>query len=113
MEHAPVHPRASLSSPFPPVRGIDIGTPERPCPALSRPVLVHRAPLFFVKEDAILILLLNQADNPTPHAACVAVPKRGLREIEAPSKGTDLMICDTNGAGKSAATSTAAQAAKA
>jgi len=113
MEATHVHPRASLRPPFPPLRSIDIGTPERPCPALSRPVFVHRAPLFFVKEDAILILLLNEADDPAPHAACVAVPKRGLREIEASSKGAYLIICDTNGAGKSAATSTAAQAPKA
>ncbi len=113
MEHAPVHPRASFSSPFPPFRGIDIGTPERPCPALSRPVFVHRAPLVFVKENAVLVLLLNEAYNPAPHAACVAVPKLDLREIEASSKGAYLIICDTNGAGKSAATSTAAQAPKA
>jgi hypothetical protein len=80
---------------------------------LSRPVFVHRAPLFFVEEDAILILLLDEADNPAPHATRVAVPKLDLRKIEASSEGAYLIICDTNGAGKSAATASAAQAPKA
>jgi hypothetical protein len=80
---------------------------------LSRSVFVHRAPLFFVEEDAILILFLDEAYNPAPHATRVAVPKLDLREIEVSSKGAYLIICDTNGAGKSAATSTAAQAPKA
>jgi hypothetical protein len=112
MEATLVHPRASFSSPFPPFRGIDIGTPERPCPALSRTVGVHRAPLFLLKEYTILILLLDEAYNPTPHATRVAVTKRGLREIEAPSKGTDFMICDANGAGKATTTAPTALAPK-
>ena len=112
MEHAPVHSRASLRPPFPAVRGIDIGAPEWPCPALTRAVGVHRAPLLFIKENAVLILLLDEADNPAPHAPRVAVPKLGLREIETAGDGADLIIGDTNDAGKAATTAPAAQALK-
>jgi hypothetical protein len=80
---------------------------------LSGAINVHRAPLFFVKEDAVLVLLLDEADNPAPHAPRVAVPKLGLREIETAGDGADLIIGDTNGAGKAATTAPAAQAPKA
>ena len=113
METTPVHPGASICPPFPPLRGIDIGTPERPRPALTRAAGVHGAPLFFVKEDAILVLLLDEAEDPVPHATRVAVPKLGLGEIETTSEGTNLIICDTNSAGKSATTAATAQAFKA
>jgi hypothetical protein len=79
---------------------------------LSRAVFVHRAPLFFVKEDAIFIFLLDEADNPAPHAPRVAVPKLGLWEIETAGDGADLIIGDANGTGKSATTAPAAQALK-
>lgn len=80
---------------------------------MSRAIGVHGAPLVFVKENAVLVLLLGEADNPAPHAPRVAVPKLGLREIETACDGADLIIGDTNGAGKSAAASAAAQAPKA
>jgi hypothetical protein len=80
---------------------------------LSRAVGVHGAPLLFVKEDAILILLLDEADDPACHAARVAVPKLGLRESETTSQCRNFFIADANGAGKSAAASAAAQASKA
>jgi len=113
MEHALVHPRASLCPPFPSLRGIDIRSPERPGPALSRPVFVHRAPLFFIKEDAIFILLFDEADDAASHAPRVAVPKLGLRELETSSEDADLISGDTNSAGKTATTAPAAQAFKA
>ncbi len=80
---------------------------------MSRAVAVHGAPLIFVKKNAVLVLLLDEADNPAPHAPRVAVSKRGLREIETASEGAYFIIGDANSSGKSAAASAAAQAPKA
>ncbi len=113
MEHALVHPGTSLCPSLPSLRGMDVGTPEWPCPALSRAVAVHGAPLGFVKKNAVLVLLLDEADNPVPHAPRIAVPKLGLREMETAGDGADLIIGDTNGAGKAATAAPAAQAPKA
>jgi hypothetical protein len=80
---------------------------------LSRAVCVHRAPLLFVKEDAILVLLLDEADDPASHATRVALPKLGLRERETTSQRRNLFIADAHGAGKSATAATAPQTLKA
>jgi hypothetical protein len=80
---------------------------------LSRAVRVHRAPLVFVKKDAILVLLLDEADDPAPHLARIVVSKLGLGEVKMMGDGADLIIGDANSAGEAATTAPAAQAFKA
>jgi hypothetical protein len=80
---------------------------------LSGAIGVHHAPLFFVKEDAVLVLLLDEADHHAAHGTRVVLPKLGLGEPETLSQPRNLFIADANGAGESATTPPAPQTLKA
>jgi hypothetical protein len=92
---------------------MDIGTPEWPRSALAGTVGVHCTPDCCVKEDAVLVLFLDETDCLPADDAREAFPKLCLREIETLSQRCSFLGADEHGAGKSTAATPAPQARKA
>jgi hypothetical protein len=113
MQSPLAHPRASRRPTFPTLRRVDIGTPERPGPTLSGAVWVDGTADFFIKEDTILVLFLNEADILLSHNARVTLPEISLRDAETLGEHRYLHSSHEYGAGKTAATPPASQTHKA
>jgi hypothetical protein len=81
--------------------------PEWPSPALSGPIIVHRAPFPFIEEDALVALLIAQADVSISEGACVGSAKFSFRETEALGKCGNLVVSDQDRTTTVAAVATA------
>jgi hypothetical protein len=67
---------------------------------LSGAVFIHRASTLSLKKNAVRVLFLDKADNPTPYDSRVLSTELILSNTKTVSKHGNLFITDTHGAGK-------------
>jgi hypothetical protein len=66
--------------------------------------------MLLFEEDAVLVLLLDKANNPAPHDTRVMFAEFVLTYTETAGKRSNLLVADTHRAGKPGAAAPAPQA---